>query len=81
MVHKFITDLLQHVCPEASVRQELMVILMEQLTTQYTRAIEHVKFLLQVECAENPGTLNSWFVSALQNRYVSQYMSPKSLLI
>jgi len=71
MVHKFIVDLLEHLCPERSIRQELMVILTEQLAVQYTRAIEHVMFLLQNECAENPGTLNQEFTKNLDSRYVA----------
>jgi len=71
MVHKFVVDMLEHVCPEKSVRQELMVILSEQLAAQYTRALDHVKFLLQVECAENPGTVNQYFATGLHDRYGS----------
>lgn len=68
MVHKFISDLLEHVCPDKSVRAELTVVLMDKLTPQYRRALDHVDFLLQVECAESPGTLNSYFNKSLQDR-------------
>ena len=80
MVHRFIVDLLEHVCPEKTVRQELMVVLMEQLTAQYSRAIEHVTFLLQVECAENPGTMNQYFATGLHDRYVSRWQCPVTSL-
>jgi len=69
MVHNFIVDLLEHVCPEESIRHELMVVLNERLTAQYTSAIESALFLLQIECAESPSTLDEDFTTNLDNRY------------
>lgn len=67
MVHKFIVVLLEHVCSDKTVRAELMAVLMEKLAVQYRKAIDHVHFLLQVECTESPGTLNGYFNMALQD--------------
>lgn len=67
MVHKFITILLEHICPDNIVRGELMTVLMEKLAVQYRKAIEHVTFLLQIECNEHPRTLNNYFNMALQD--------------
>jgi hypothetical protein len=69
MVHKFIIDMLQHVCPDNRVRRELTAVLMKTLTPMYMTAIDHVSFLLQVECSENPGTLNGYFAQSLRDRY------------
>jgi len=69
MVHNFIVDLLEHVCPEGSTRQELMVVLNERLTDQYISAIGTTNSLLQIECAETPSTLDEDFTTNLDNRY------------
>jgi len=65
-VHAFIEDLLQLVCPDNRVRAEITSKLMEKLIVKYNGAIDHVRFLLDVERAGTPATLNHYFNDNLE---------------
>ncbi|KAK4981722.1 hypothetical protein LTR66_009763 [Elasticomyces elasticus] len=70
MAHVFISDLLQLVCPDQRVREELMSVLVEELSTKYHGARDHVRFLLWVERNGTPTTLNHYFSDNLEERSV-----------
>ncbi|KAF2136818.1 uncharacterized protein K452DRAFT_236852 [Aplosporella prunicola CBS 121167] len=63
--HTFITNLLQRVCPDPTIRANLMSVLTDELTTRYTMAIAQVDFILNVERAGIPMTLNRHFAENL----------------
>lgn len=65
-VHRFIRRLLQAICPDDRILQGLNSVLVEELVTRYQKAIDHVKFILQVERAGTPSTLNHYFNSNLE---------------
>lgn len=65
-VHRFIRKLLQAICPDDRILQGLNSVLVEELVTRYQKAIDHVKFILQVERAGTPSTLNHYFNSHLE---------------
>ncbi|KAI9894600.1 MAG: hypothetical protein M1814_001955 [Vezdaea aestivalis] len=66
MTHKFITDLLELVCPEKRVRDALISALTDGLMTRYKKALDMVHFLLRVERAGTPSTLNHYFNDNLE---------------
>lgn len=68
MAHRFISDLLKLVCPDERVRKGLMSALMEQLSSKYKVAVDHVRFLLHVERMGTPTTLNHYFNDNLEKR-------------
>ena len=70
LTHSFLTDLLQEVCPPLRVREGILALLMDPLCDRYKRAIQHVKFLLEVELNGTPSTLNHYFNDNLQKWYV-----------
>lgn len=80
MIHKFIITLLEHICPDNTFRRELMIVLMEKLAVQYRKAIDHVTFLLQIECNEHPCTLNNYFNMTLQNRRKARHEKSEELM-
>jgi hypothetical protein len=66
IVHRFIDQVLDAICPEKSVKSELLSTLSDGLFEHYARAIEHVHFLLDVELIGTPMTLNHYFSDNLQ---------------
>ena len=66
MVHVFIEDLLRLVCPDDHIRAEITSKLIEKLTVKYNGAIDHVRFLLGIERAGTPATLNHYFNDNLE---------------
>lgn len=68
MAHKFISDLLQLICPDLRVRDGLMSVLMDELSAKYQDALEHVHFLLHIERMGTPATLNHYFNDNLEKR-------------
>ncbi|KAK6065239.1 dynamin family protein [Seiridium cupressi] len=66
LVHSFIMKLLRFVAPNDRVRDELVSVLMDQLTEQYRHAVSHTKFLLEVELQGRPATYNHYFADALE---------------
>lgn len=68
IVHCFIRCLIQAICPDERVVKELTSVLMEELVTRYQKAIDQVKFILSVEKAGTPMTLNHYFNENLEKR-------------
>lgn len=66
IVHRFIRSLLQAICPDVRILKELTSVLMEELVTRYKKAIDQVKFILKVERAGTPMTLNHYFNENLE---------------
>ena len=67
-IHVFILDLLQHVCADDSVREQLWVALRGPILQAYERPIQHAELLLQIEERGNPRTLNHYFAITLKKR-------------
>ncbi|KAI2620006.1 P-loop containing nucleoside triphosphate hydrolase protein [Hypoxylon sp. NC1633] len=66
-VHEFIVEVLDDVCPDSRVRDELWnECLLEQLQGSYRAAMSHAKFLLEIEREGVPITLNHYFNDNLQ---------------
>ena len=66
IVHRFIDRVLQSICSEAQVKSELLSALMDGLTERYHKAIDQVRFLLDVERTGTPMTLNHYFNDTLE---------------
>ncbi|KUJ09882.1 uncharacterized protein LY89DRAFT_700964 [Mollisia scopiformis] len=80
IVHNFITDLLQLVCPDDRVRNGLMCLLIDELLERYKRAVDQVKFVLEVEKSK-PATQNHYFNDTLEKcrqKRMQEAMSKKS---
>ncbi|KAF1809570.1 hypothetical protein P152DRAFT_152974 [Eremomyces bilateralis CBS 781.70] len=66
MAHTFVRDLLHLVCPDLRVWEGLMSVLMDELLAKYKAALDYVHFLLRVERAGTPATLNHYFADNLE---------------
>ena len=66
MVHEFICDVLKHLCPDERLCEGLKSLLMEELLARYKIAVDKVRFLLKVERAGTPSTLNHYFNENLE---------------
>ncbi|RYP10249.1 hypothetical protein DL764_000741 [Monosporascus ibericus] len=67
MVHHFIVETINEVCPDTRVREQLWEsFLLEELQRSYTRALDHTRFLLDIEREGTPLTLNHYFNDSLQ---------------
>jgi hypothetical protein len=66
LVHDFLLELLSAVCLDNRVREGLLSVLMEPITDRYRKAVDHVKFILEVERAGTPLTQNHYFNDSLQ---------------
>lgn len=66
-VHDFIYKTLTHICTDERVRSSLWMVLQEQLLERYQRAVNHVRFIIQVERFGTPLTTNHYFNENLQN--------------
>ncbi|KAK7737299.1 hypothetical protein SLS53_006602 [Cytospora paraplurivora] len=67
LVHDYILELLDHVFPEKKVLQELLDnVLLERLQASYRRAMDHARFLLEIEREGKPMTYNRDFGAELQ---------------
>jgi len=67
IVHLFISRLLSHVCPEKQVRDQLWEnFLVDKLRVAYRRAMEHARFLLDIERKGRLTTFNHYFNSNVQ---------------
>jgi hypothetical protein len=60
------TGILDSICPERVVKAELLSMLMDGLFERYSKAIEQVRFLLDVERIGTPMTLNHYFTDNLE---------------
>ncbi|KAI0161608.1 P-loop containing nucleoside triphosphate hydrolase protein [Hypoxylon sp. FL1284] len=75
-VHRFVLEAIKLICPDSRVRDELWNgHLLEELQSSYRRAINHTRFLLEIEREGVPFTLNHYFNENLQksqgNRFVA----------
>lgn len=67
LVHDYILELLKHILPEKKVLQELLDnVLLEKLQASYRRAMDHARFLLEIEREGKPMTYNHDFSAELQ---------------
>ncbi|KIX04833.1 uncharacterized protein Z518_05704 [Rhinocladiella mackenziei CBS 650.93] len=66
IVHRFIDRVLDSICHERLVKSELLSVLMDGLLERYSKAIDHVRFLLDVERVGTPMTLNHYFTDNLE---------------
>jgi predicted NBD/HSP70 family sugar kinase len=64
-VHRFITNLLRLICPDARVLGGLISLLMDDLLEQYKKAVAQVEFVLQVELPKSV-TQNHYFNDNLE---------------
>lgn len=68
-VHDYMHALLQEVCPDQVLRDNLWdVLLRDELRIQYRAAITHSTFLISIERNGLPITLNHYFNSTVQNK-------------
>lgn len=65
-VHDFTYKALAHVCHDERVRASLWSLLQEPLLEQYQKAMEHIKFIIQVERFGTTQTINGDFNENLQ---------------
>lgn len=68
LVHAFTVDLLAKICKDPRARQGLHSVLLDQLIERYKKSIDHTKFLLVVERAGTPMTMNHYFADNLEKR-------------
>ncbi|RCI14100.1 hypothetical protein L249_8074 [Ophiocordyceps polyrhachis-furcata BCC 54312] len=84
LVHDFIFRLLQKLCPEKQVKDQLWHnLLLEKLGDRYRTAMQHARFLLEVERSGYPTTFNHYFNSTLQQkrgRRISMPLKKKVIL-
>ena len=66
LVHNYIKALIGHCCHDDRVRKGLDALLMDPLYERYKKAVDHVKFVLQVERAGTPLTNNHYFADNLE---------------
>ncbi|KAJ6437907.1 Interferon-induced GTP-binding protein Mx1 [Purpureocillium lavendulum] len=76
VVHHFIVRLLNHVCPEEQVQDQLWNCLLHKLQTAYRRAMDHAHFLLDVEFDWCPNTSNHYFNDLLQKKRADRRVKP-----
>ncbi|KAI0840875.1 P-loop containing nucleoside triphosphate hydrolase protein [Hypoxylon sp. FL0890] len=75
-VHHFIVQAINEVCPDERVRDELWNgYLLEELQKSYRRAMDHAKFLLEIEREGVPMTLNHYFNDNLQKAQSSRLVA------
>ncbi|KAK9787206.1 putative P-loop containing nucleoside triphosphate hydrolase protein [Seiridium cardinale] len=81
LVHHFIAETLKHVCAESRVLEELWNgYLLDDLQKSYRRAMEHAKFLLEIELDGVPLTQNHYFNDNLQKDQVDRLASALEIL-
>ena len=68
MVHRFIRKTLDRICPDERVRESLVALLNDSLVELYMKASHHVSFILEVERAGIPVTVNHYFNDNLEKR-------------
>ena len=61
VVHEFILKLLEHVCPDKTIRQSLEELIMDNLRNEYSSARAEVSKIIHVELNKTPTTQNDKF--------------------
>ncbi|KAI1503956.1 P-loop containing nucleoside triphosphate hydrolase protein [Biscogniauxia marginata] len=75
-VHHFIAETIKSICPDSQVREELWHgFLLEQLQESYRKAMDHAKFLLEIEREGVPMTLNHYLNENLQKDQTERLVS------
>lgn len=72
IVHQFILDLLHDVIGDSHVRDELYDHLLEKLQASYKRAMDHARFLVEIEREGTLATYNPSFGAELQRVQMSR---------
>ncbi|KAI0394840.1 interferon-induced GTP-binding protein Mx2 [Xylariaceae sp. FL0594] len=73
LVHSFILKLLSHICPEKRVMEQLLEdFLIERLRVSYRRAMDHARFLLNIERKGRPTTFNHYFNANVQKKRIDR---------
>ncbi|KLU91201.1 hypothetical protein MAPG_09723 [Magnaporthiopsis poae ATCC 64411] len=68
LVHDFISRLLHTLCPDADTREQVyQQLLVDKLLETYKRAMDHARFLLNVERFSRPMTVNHYFNATQQS--------------
>lgn len=73
LVHDFIHSLLLHVCSDERTRTGLAQILNDLIIVKYTAALEHAKFVLEVERCGTQLTHNHYYNDTLQSLRQAKY--------
>lgn len=69
MVHDFLFQIIEHLCPEKQVMQELWEgLLVEKLCERYRVAMDHTRFLLAIERNGKSSTFNHYFGDTLRSK-------------
>lgn len=68
IIHAFTTKALECICVDERLRLELYHTLYDELTIRYTKAMEQVKFIFEVELDGHPMTQNHFFLDGLEER-------------
>ncbi|EHA57501.1 hypothetical protein MGG_10505 [Pyricularia oryzae 70-15] len=65
LVHRFIQQVMREVCLDKGVREDLEHLLVDEIDERYKRAKQHAAFLVNIERAQSPFTLDPHFNNAL----------------
>ncbi|KAI1749732.1 interferon-induced GTP-binding protein Mx2 [Xylaria castorea] len=74
LVHNYISQLLVRICPEKQIRDQVWdVLLFDRLRDAYRRAMDHARFLLNMERGGRPTTFNHYFSANLQKKRADRF--------
>jgi Dynamin central region/Dynamin family len=66
VIHRFMVTVLEMLCPDKSVREEIWASILDDVLKGYLRGMDQAVFLLDIERAKKPYTLNHYFNENLQ---------------
>ena len=66
VVHRFVVDLLNLICPDKRVCSSLLAVLEDELRERYRAAIDHAKFIIRVERSGTLMTMNHYLSDNLE---------------
>lgn len=69
MVHTFIENVLDAICVDKKIAQNILALLMDDLSGRYRDAIQQIEFLLRIERQGTPMTLNHYLNDNLEKWY------------
>lgn len=67
-IHDFIRDLTSSLCPDKQVQKGIMSAILDSLMECYKKSLDHARFILGVERAGTPLTVNHYFNDNLEKR-------------
>ena len=77
VVHDFVFQLLNSICAETLVRDQLWnELLVDRLVEVYRKAMDHTRFLLRMERSSIPSTFNHYFNTTLQQKRAERLSEP-----